>query len=155
MGQRQNLEEHHKKDLRKMKWNFGILKIEIVKIETSLQGRIQEFILKGQPKFSNQKVKGEARIKGAKRPRIEGEARVKGAKRLRIKCKARTEGEAQEKTGEGSGEWLGEQKLFSCLVCKKTFVNRLRALAPCGPPLDPPLRPFQMWRRLGDGIIST
>ena len=36
------------------------------------------------------KVKGEARVEGAKHPRIEGEAR--------------TEGEAREKAGEGSGE---------------------------------------------------
>ena len=40
------------------------------------------------------KVKGEARIEGAKRPRIEGEARTKG--------------EAREKAGEGLGRGLGE-----------------------------------------------
>ena len=49
------------------------------------------------------KVKGEARIEGAKRPSsrpsIEGEARVEGAKRPRIEGKARTEGEAREKAG--------------------------------------------------------
>ena len=44
------------------------------------------------------KVKGEARIEGAKRPSIEG------AKRPRIEGEARTEGEAREKAGEGSGE---------------------------------------------------
>mgnify|MGYP003484215333 CR=1 FL=1 len=47
------------------------------------------------------KVKGEARIEGAKRPSIEGEARVEGAKRPRIEGEARTEGEAQEKAGRG------------------------------------------------------
>ena len=47
------------------------------------------------------KVKGEARIEGAKRLSIEGEARVEGAKRPRIEGKARTEGEAREKAGEG------------------------------------------------------
>ena len=50
------------------------------------------------------KVKGEARIKGAKRPSIEGEARVEGAKRPRIEGEAQTEGEAREKAREGSGE---------------------------------------------------
>ena len=45
------------------------------------------------------KVKGEARIEGAKRPSIDGEARVEGAKCPRIEGKARTEGEAQEKAG--------------------------------------------------------
>ena len=51
------------------------------------------------------KVKGEARIEGAKRPSIEGEARVEGAKRPRIEGKARTEGEAREKAG--GGVWGG------------------------------------------------
>ena len=52
----------------------------------SPQGRIQEFILGGggANQGPQSKIKGEARIEGAKRPRIEGEAR--------------------EKTGEGSGE---------------------------------------------------
>ena len=70
-----------------------------------IQGRIQEFILGGGPNQGPQsKVKGEARIEGAKRPSIEGEARVEGAKRSRIEGEARTEGEAREKSGEGSGE---------------------------------------------------
>ena len=51
------------------------------------------------------KVKGEARIKGAKRPSIEGKARVEGAKRPRIEGKAQTEGEAREKAG--GGVWGG------------------------------------------------
>ena len=51
------------------------------------------------------KVKGEARIEGAKRPSIEGEARVEGAKRPRIEGEARTEGEAREKAG--GGVWGG------------------------------------------------
>ena len=50
------------------------------------------------------KVKGGARIEGAKCSSIEGEARVEGAKRPRIEGEARTEGEAREKAGEGSGE---------------------------------------------------
>ena len=61
------------------------------------------------------KVKGEARIEGAKRPSIEGEAWVEGAKRPRIEGEARTEGEAREKVGEGSGErvrWAPPQKIF-------------------------------------------
>ena len=61
------------------------------------------------------KVKGEARIEGAKRPNIEGEARVEGAKRPRIEGGARTEGEAREKAGRGLGRGLGEpppQKIF-------------------------------------------
>ena len=61
------------------------------------------------------KVKGEARIEGAKRPSIEGEAWVEGAKRLRIEGDARTEGEAREKAGGGSGEgarWAPPQKIF-------------------------------------------
>ena len=59
----------------------------------------------GGPNQSPQsKVKGEARIEGAKRPSIEGEARVEGAKRPRIEGEARTEGKAREKAGEGSGE---------------------------------------------------
>ena len=45
------------------------------------------------------KVKGEARIEGAKRPSIEGEAWVEGAKRLRI------EGEARQKAV--GGVWRG------------------------------------------------
>ena len=61
-------------------------------------------ILWGPNQDPQSKVKGEARIEGAKRPSIEGEARVEGAKRLRIEGKARTEGEAREKAGEGSGE---------------------------------------------------
>ena len=48
------------------------------------------------------KVKGEARIEGAKRRSFEGEAQVEGAKSPRI------EGEARDKSGEGSGEGLGE-----------------------------------------------
>ena len=51
------------------------------------------------------KVKGEARIEGAKRPSIEGEARVEGAKRPRIEGEARTEGEAWERAG--GGVWGG------------------------------------------------
>ena len=51
------------------------------------------------------KVKGEARIEGAKRRSIEGEARVEGAKRPRIEGEARTEGEAREKAG--GGVWGG------------------------------------------------
>ena len=51
------------------------------------------------------KVKGEARIEGAKRPSIEGEARVEGAKRPRIEGEAQTEGEAREKSG--GGVWGG------------------------------------------------
>ena len=47
------------------------------------------------------KVKGEARIKGAKRPSIEGEARVEGAKRPKIEGKAQTEGEDREKAEVG------------------------------------------------------
>ena len=51
------------------------------------------------------KVKGEARIEGAKRLSIEGEARVEGAKRPKIEDEARTEGEAREKAG--GGVWGG------------------------------------------------
>ena len=69
------------------------------------QGRIQEFILGGPNQGPQSKVKGEARIEGAKRPSIEGEARVKGAKRPRIEGEARTEGEAREKAG--GGVWGG------------------------------------------------
>ena len=61
------------------------------------------------------KVKGEARIEGAKRPSIEGEARVEGAKRPRIEGEARTDGEAREKAGERSGEGARRappQKIF-------------------------------------------
>ena len=62
----------------------------------SPQGRIQEFILGGANQGPQSKIKGEARIEGAKRPRIEGEAR--------------------EKTGgRGLGRGLGEpppQKIF-------------------------------------------
>ena len=72
------------------------------------QGRIQEFILRGPNQGPQSKVKGGARIEGAKRPSIEGKARVEGAKRPRIEGEARTEGEAREKAGEGSGEGLGE-----------------------------------------------
>ena len=55
------------------------------------------------------KVKGEARIEGAKRPSIEGEARVEGAKRPRIEGEAQTEGKAREKSGgRGLGRRLGE-----------------------------------------------
>ena len=59
----------------------------------------------GQNQVFHSKVEGEARIKGAKRPRIEGEARVEGAKRLRIEGEAQTEGEAQQKAG--GGVWGG------------------------------------------------
>ena len=52
------------------------------------------------------KVKGEARLEGAKHPSIEGEARVEGAKRPRIESEARTEGEAREKAG--GGVWGGD-----------------------------------------------
>ena len=69
------------------------------------QGRIQEFILGGPNQGPQSKVKGEARIEGAKRPSIEGEARVEGAKRPRIEGEARTEGEAREKAG--GGVWGG------------------------------------------------
>ena len=65
------------------------------------QGRIQEFILGGANQGPQSKIKGEARIEGAKRPSIEGEARVEGAKRPRIEGEAQTEGRAQEKVGEG------------------------------------------------------
>ena len=57
---------------------------------------------------SQSKVKGEARIEGAKHPSIEGEARVEGAKRTRIEGEAQNQGEAREKAGEWSGEGLGE-----------------------------------------------
>ena len=69
----------------------------------SIQGRIQEFTLGGQDPQS--KVKGEARIEGAKRPSIEGEARVEGAKRARTEVEAQNEGVAREKA-EG-GVWGG------------------------------------------------
>ena len=73
--------------------------------DSSLQGWIQEFILGGPNQGPQSKVKGEARIEGAKRPSIEGEARVEGAKRPRIEGEARTEGEAREKAG--GGVWGG------------------------------------------------
>ena len=63
--------------------------------------RIQEFILEGPNQGPQSKVKGEARVEGAKCPRIEGEAQ--------------TEGEARGKAGEGSGEgarWAPPQKNF-------------------------------------------
>ena len=68
------------------------------------QGRIQEFILGGTNQGPQSKVKGEARIEGAKRPSIEGKARVKGASK-RIEGEARTEGETREKAG--GGVWGG------------------------------------------------
>ena len=70
-----------------------------------VQGRIQEFILGGPNQGPQSKVKGEARIEGAKPPSIEGEARVEGVKRPRIEGEARTEGEAREKAG--GGVWGG------------------------------------------------
>ena len=52
------------------------------------------------------KVKGEARIEGAKRPSIEDEARFEGAKRPRIEGEARTElGRSPRNSGEGV--WRG------------------------------------------------
>ena len=57
------------------------------------------------------KIRGEARIEGAKRPSTEGEARVEGAKRPRIEGEARTEGEVREKAG--GGVWgAPPQKIF-------------------------------------------
>ena len=80
--------------------------------DTYTQGRIQEFILGGGggPNQGPQsKVKGEARIEGAKRLSIEGKARVEGAKRPRIEGEARIEGKAREKAGgRGLGRGLGE-----------------------------------------------
>ena len=64
-----------------------------------LQGRIQEFILRGPNQGPQSKVEGEARIEGAKGPSIEGGARVEGA---RIEGEARTKFEAQEKGGSVS-----------------------------------------------------
>ena len=64
---------------------------------------------------SQLKVKGEARIEGAKRPSIEGEARVEGAKPPRIEAEARTEGRAREKMGRGvwgGGSVSPPQKIF-------------------------------------------
>ena len=54
------------------------------------------------------KVKGKARIEGAKRPSSEGEARAPSRGRPRIEGEARTEGEAREKSGRGLGRGLGE-----------------------------------------------
>ena len=68
------------------------------------RGGSRILFLGGPNQGSQSKVKGEARIEGAKRPSIEGETRVEGAKRPRIEGEARTEGEAREKAGEGSGE---------------------------------------------------
>ena len=66
------------------------------------QGRIQEFIWGGGANQGPQsKVKGEARINGAKRPSIEGKAR--GARELRAK-RTRIEGEANERSGRTEGE---------------------------------------------------
>ena len=73
---------------------------ELEKILTDILGKSPwpgadpENIFGGPNQGSRPKVKGEARIEGAKRPSIEGEARIDGAKRLRIEGEARTEGEA-------------------------------------------------------------
>ena len=50
------------------------------------------------------KIKGKARIEGAKRPSIEGEARVEGAKRPRIEGEAPNRGRSPRKNG---GRGLG------------------------------------------------
>ena len=65
------------------------------------QGRIQEFIFGGPNQGPQSRVKGEARIEGAKRPSIEGEVRVEGAECPRIESEAQTEGEARKKSGRG------------------------------------------------------
>ena len=69
------------------------------------QGRIQEFIL-GPNQGPQSKVKGEARIKGAKRPSIEGEARIEGAKRPSIEGEAR-ELRAKPEKKRGRRVWGG------------------------------------------------
>ena len=68
-------------------------------------GGSRNLFLGGPNQGLQSKVKGEARIEGAKRPSIEGEAQVEGAKRPRIEGEARTEGEAREKAG--GGVWGG------------------------------------------------
>ena len=74
--------------------------------DTTLNAGAEPGIYFGGPNQGPQsKVKGEARIEGAKRPSIEGEAWVEGAKRPRIEGEALTEGEAREKAG--GGVWGG------------------------------------------------
>ena len=95
------------------KRNIGLITLSLIfsreldakhpTIDTVTQGRIQEFILGGPNQGPQSKVKGEARIEGAKRPSIEGEARVEGeARELRAKPEPRAKPE--KKRGEGSGE---------------------------------------------------
>ena len=50
------------------------------------------------------KIKGEARIEGAKRPSIDDDARVEGAKRPRMRAKPEPREKPEKKRGEGSGE---------------------------------------------------
>ena len=69
---------------------------EVLKTSYCDQGRKQKKMLGGS-------AKGGSRL-SCWRGEFEGEARVKGAKRPRIEGEARTEGEAREEAGEGSGE---------------------------------------------------
>ena len=81
--------------------------LKVIKVKAILyiiSGADPEIYFRGPNQGPQSKVKGKARIEGAKRPSIEGEARAEGAKRSRIEGKARTEGEAREKAGEGTGE---------------------------------------------------
>ena len=73
-------------------------------IERPFKGRIQEFILGGQTKVPNRKLRAKPESRARSARSIEGEARVEGAKRPRFEGEARTEGEARDKAGEGSGE---------------------------------------------------
>ena len=107
-----------------------MLKSIIMKCQ--VRGRSRNLFWEGPNQGPQSKVKGEARIEGAKRLSIEGEARVEGAKRLRI------EGEAPpQKIFEKSNlkpfilvhiwsnylKWL--TKFFNCSLSWKIISNYL------------------------------
>ena len=72
------------------------------------QGRIQEFILGGQTKVSNQKLKAEpeSRARSARELRVKPESRARSARELRAKPEPRVKPE--KKRGRGLGRGLGE-----------------------------------------------
>ena len=75
---------------------------------TPKQGRIQEFILGGQTKVLNRKLraKPESRARSARVSRAKPESRARSARELRAKPEPRAKPE--KKRGEGLGRGLGE-----------------------------------------------
>ena len=70
---------------------------------STLQGRIQKFILGGAKPRSPIESYGQSPNRGAKRPSIEGEARVEARSARELRAKPEPRAKPEKNRGEGSG----------------------------------------------------